>query len=125
VWRRSRSGCFTLNRRACAQEAPKEEKKSDAPTYYLLFLGLDLENIFMAFLSSSCRETAKNAIKKSQGGTAGKFFVFSKMWVKNFVFSFFLANLFRHGLPQKSFNGVFELSLSRNAQKRHTKATQN
>jgi hypothetical protein len=29
----------------------------------LRFSGLILENIFMGFLGSSCRETAKNAIK--------------------------------------------------------------
>jgi hypothetical protein len=34
----------------------------------LRFLGVILENIVMEFLSSSCRETAKNATKKNSKG---------------------------------------------------------
>jgi hypothetical protein len=42
-----------------------------APTYLFLrffeVFGMILENIFVVFLGSSCRETAKNAIKKIDG----------------------------------------------------------
>jgi hypothetical protein len=66
--------------------------------------------MFFLFLSSSCRETAKkNAIKKSKEKTAGK----------KFSPSFFLQKVFDIDFPQKGFNGVFELPLLRNAQKRH------
>jgi hypothetical protein len=71
----------------------------------LRFSGLILENIFMVFLGSSCRETAKNAIKKSMGKDERK----NK------------SQLF--GPKVKSFYGVFELPLLRNAQKRHKKIT--
>jgi hypothetical protein len=49
----------------------KKNPKNDVPTYlpffdiFLIFSGLVLENIVMVFLGSSCRETAKNAIKKN------------------------------------------------------------
>jgi hypothetical protein len=58
-----------------AQGALKKKKeKTGVPTYlpfflrFLRFSGLILENIFMVFLGSSCRETAKNAIKKNSMG---------------------------------------------------------
>jgi hypothetical protein len=67
----------------------------------------------MVFLGSSCRETAKNAIKKIDGKRRKEK-------------SFFSLNFFGQKVvcgvsqrPQKSFCGVFELPLMRNAQKRH------
>jgi hypothetical protein len=76
------------------------------------FSGLILQNTFMVFLGSSCGETAKNVIKKKSKGKGDrkKVFVFSTFWPKVFDMDF----------PQKVFNGVFELPLLRNAQKRHT-----
>jgi hypothetical protein len=60
--------------RARARGAKGIKKKSDVPTYvpaffeiFLRFLGLILENIFMVFLGSSCRETANSAIKQIDG----------------------------------------------------------
>jgi hypothetical protein len=54
------------------------------PTFFEIFLrfsGLILENIFMVFLGSSCRETAKNAIKKSRWeNTTGKKVFFSQLF---------------------------------------------
>jgi hypothetical protein len=78
----------------------------------LRFFGLILENIFMVFLGSSCRETAKNAIKKNR---------WEKTKGKKFFFSTFSAKVFDMDFPQKVFYGVFELPLLRNAQKRHKK----
>jgi hypothetical protein len=73
----------------------------------LRFSGLILENILMVFLGSSCRETAKNAIKIiSMGKDERKKVVFSQLFrPKVFVIDF----------PQKVFYGVFELPLLRNA----------
>jgi hypothetical protein len=65
---------------APAQGAPKKKKKTGGtylPTFFEIFLrfsGLILENIFMVFLSSSCRETAKNAINKNFDGERRKDF---------------------------------------------------
>jgi hypothetical protein len=67
----------------------------------LIFSGLILENILMVFLGSSCRETAKNAIKKNSMGKDEK--------------------NFRPKVFDIDFFGVFELPLLRNAQKRHKK----
>jgi hypothetical protein len=79
----------------------------------LRFSGLVLENIFMVFLGSSCRETAKNAIKKkSLGKDERKKGIFSQL---------FRPKVFDIDFPQKVFDGVFELPLLRNAQKRHKK----
>jgi hypothetical protein len=71
----------------------------------------------MAFLGSSCRETAKNAIKKIEGKRkkTGKKFLFSQLFRKNFL------DVLDMDFPQKVFNGVFELPLLKNAQKRHKK----
>jgi hypothetical protein len=76
----------------------------------LRFSGLILENIFMVFLGSSCRETAKNAIKKKSMGKDERKKVFSQL---------FRPKFFDIDFPQKVFCGVFELPLLRNAQKRH------
>jgi hypothetical protein len=49
----------------------RQIKKKQVPTYlplcefFLRFSGFVVTNIFMVVLSSSCRETAKNAIKKT------------------------------------------------------------
>jgi hypothetical protein len=74
----------------------------------LRFSGLILENIFMVFLSSSCRDTAKKRDKKIEGGKRqeNSFYVF-------FVKSFW------HGFPPNFSNGVFELALLRNAHQKH------
>jgi hypothetical protein len=95
----------------------EKKKKNDAPTCYLLpflefflrFSGLFLENTSMAFLGSSCRETAKNAIKTIEGEIRqeGSFFFSSQLFPKVFDMDF----------PQKLFDGVFELPLLRNALK--------
>jgi hypothetical protein len=58
----------------------------------LRFSGLILENMFMVFLGSSCRETAKNAIKNSKGKDDRK---------KVFFLSTFSAKSFGHGFPPK------------------------
>jgi hypothetical protein len=64
------------------------------------------------FLGSSCRETAKKAIKKMEGKTTGK----------SFFLSTFSAKVSDMGFLQKVFYGVFELLVLRNAQKRHKKS---
>jgi hypothetical protein len=80
----------------------------------LRFSGLILENIFMVFLGPSCRETAKNAIKKFDGKRRKETsLVFSTL---NFFGQFFLT-----WASPRAFYGVFELPLLRNAQKRHKK----
>jgi hypothetical protein len=53
--------------------AEEKKEKNDVPTYlpfwdFLRFSGPILENIFMVFLGSSCRETAKKAIKQKSMG---------------------------------------------------------
>ena len=59
----------------------------------------------MVFLGSSCRETAKNAIKKIRWEkTKGKKFFFSQL---------FRPKVFDIDFPQKVFYGVFELPLPR------------
>jgi hypothetical protein len=78
----------------------------------LRFSGLILENIFMVFLGSSCRETAKNAIKIISMGKDERIFFFPQL---------FRPKVFEIDSPQKVFYGVFELPLLRNAQKRHKK----
>jgi hypothetical protein len=81
----------------------------------LRFSGLILENIFMVFFGSSCRETAKNAIKKIRWEkTKGKKFFFSQL---------FRPKVFGIDFPQKVFYGVFELPLLRKAQKRQKKTS--
>jgi hypothetical protein len=81
----------------------------------LRFSGLILEHIFMVFLGSSCRETAKNAIKNLMGKDDRKKVFFSQL---------FRPKVFDMDFPQKVFNGVFELPWLRNAQKRHKKKSQ-
>jgi hypothetical protein len=73
------------------QGAPKKQKKK-RHTYlrtffgdFWRFSGLILENIPMVFLGSSCRETAKNAIKKSMGkDNRKKVFFLSTFSAKSF-----------------------------------------
>jgi hypothetical protein len=65
-WRSGTAGCCYHTRGA------EEKKKTDVPTYlpFLRFFEIfrsDLRKYFMVFLGSSCRETAKNAIKKIDG----------------------------------------------------------
>jgi hypothetical protein len=70
----------------------------------------------MVFWGSSCRETAKNAIKKNRWeNTKGKkfFFPVSPQLFRPKVFDMYF--------PKKVFCGVFELPLLRNAQKRWVK----
>jgi hypothetical protein len=71
----------------------------------------------MVFLGSSCRETAKNAIKKNSMGKDER--------KKAFFSQLFRPKVFDIGFPQKVFYGVFELPLLRNAQKRHKKIKKN
>jgi hypothetical protein len=64
------------------QGALKKKKNSDVPTYlffgdFLRFSCPILGNILMVFLSSSCRETGKNVIKKIEGKNEGIFFPLS------------------------------------------------
>jgi hypothetical protein len=68
----------------------------------------------MVFLGSSCRETAKNAIKKIEGKRRQE-----KRFFLNFFGQKFLDFL------QKVLHGVFELPLLRNAQKRYNKNLKN
>jgi hypothetical protein len=67
----------------------------------------------MVFLGSSCRETAKNAIKKKSMGKDER--------KKGFFSQLFRPKAFYIDFPQKFFFGVFELPLLRNARKRHKK----
>ena len=69
----------------------------------------------MAFLGSSCRETAKKAIKQIEGKRRQGIFFFSQM-------HFFGQKLLTWTSPN-FFWGVFELPMLRNAQKRHNKKT--
>jgi hypothetical protein len=95
----------------------KKIKKSDVPTYlpffeiFLRFSGLISENILMVFLGSSCRETAKNAIKTIEGKRRQETSFFS--------LNYFRPKAFDMKFPQKVVYGVFELPLLRNAQKCH------
>jgi hypothetical protein len=65
------------------------------------------------FLGSSCRETAKNAIKKKSMGKDERKKVFFPQIFRPKVFDMYF--------PQKVFYGVSELPLFRNAQKRWVK----
>jgi hypothetical protein len=91
------------------QGAPKKKrKKTGVPTYlpFLRFFEIfrsDFRNIVVVFLGSSCRETAKNAIKENRWGkTTGK---------KFFFLNFFRPKVFDIYFPKKVFNGIFELPL--------------
>jgi hypothetical protein len=98
------------------QEKKKKKGGTYLPTFFEIFLrfsGLILENIFIVFLGSSCRETAKNAIKKKSMGKDDR--------KKVFFSQLFRPKVFHMNFPQKVFYGVFELPLLRNAQKRHKK----
>jgi hypothetical protein len=112
----------TTHEQARSQGALKEKQKKRGclPTYlflrFLRFSGLILENIFMVFLGSSCRETAKNAIKKKSMGKDERIFFPSQL---------FRPKVFDIDFPQQVFYGVFELPLLRNAQKRHKKNLKN
>jgi hypothetical protein len=64
----------------------------------------------MVFLGSSCRETAKNAIKKKSMGKDDR--------KKVFFPQLFRPKVFDMDFPPKVFYGVFELPLLRNAQKK-------
>jgi hypothetical protein len=107
------AGCGAFSHQA--QGAPKEEKKTTyLPTYlFLRFFEIfrsDFRKYFMVFLGSSCRETAKNAIKK-------------KLWEKTTGKKnpqYFRPKVFDIDFSPKVFVvcGVFELTLLRNAQKR-------
>jgi hypothetical protein len=83
----------------------RKKEKSDVPSPTYLFLRFlkifrsDLKNIFMVFLGSSCRETAKNAIKKIEGKRRQDFF----------SSQLFRPKVFDMDFPQKVFNVVFEL----------------
>jgi hypothetical protein len=62
------------------------KKPTHLPTFFLRFSGLILENIFMVFLGSSCRETAKNAIKKNRWEkTKGKKLFFLNFFGQKFL----------------------------------------
>jgi hypothetical protein len=80
------------------EEKNKNKAAYRIPTYFfgdfLRFFYLILENICVVFLSSSCRETVKNAIKKIKG---------EKRQEKSFFSLNFFAKKNRHGLPPKSF----------------------
>jgi hypothetical protein len=69
----------------------------------------------MVFLGSSCRETAKNAIKKING----------KYDREKKNPQLFRPKVVHMDCFQNVFNGVFELPLLRNAQKRHKNPLQN
>jgi hypothetical protein len=99
------------------QGAPKKKKRRTyLPAFFEIFLrfsGLILENIFVVFWGSSCREIAKNTKKKIDG---------KRRKEKSFFFSqLFRPKVFDMGFSQKVFYGVFELPLMRNAQKLHKK----
>jgi hypothetical protein len=74
--------------------AEGKQKKHDVPTYYLPFFKSGFENIFMVFLCSSCRETAKNAIQKNRWeNTTGKKF-FSSQLFRPKVFDMYFPQFF-------------------------------
>jgi hypothetical protein len=87
---------------AASKGRGRKRKKSDVPTLiptyffgdFLRFSGLISENIFMVFLGSSCRETAKNAIKKIDGKRRQK---------KKFFFLNFFGQKFLTWTSPKSF----------------------
>jgi hypothetical protein len=79
-------------------------------------LCLILENILWCFWAPHAEKRPKNAIKKSRWEkTKGKKFFFSQL---------FRPKVFDMDFPQKVLNGVFELPLLRNAQKRHKSKSQ-
>jgi hypothetical protein len=88
----------------------KDERKKG---FFLNFFGqkfltcISPKKFFMVFLNSPCRETHKSAGKDER-----KKVLFSQL---------FRPKVFDMYFPQKVFYGVFELSLLRNAQKRHKK----
>jgi hypothetical protein len=95
-----------------ARGAKIKQKTMYLPPYryffgdFLRFSGLILENVFVVFLGSSCRETAKNAIKKSTGKYGhGRIF--------------FPPQLFRQKVFDMDFSQI--CFVMRNAQKRHKK----
>jgi hypothetical protein len=94
----------------------RNKTKNDAPTYlpFLRFFKTfrsDFSKYFSGVLGSSCRETAKNATKQIDG---------KRRKEKSFFFlNFFGQKLFDMDFSQKVFNGVFGLSVMRNAKKRH------
>jgi hypothetical protein len=100
------------------QGAPKKkEKKHDVPTSLPKkkkneIFWSDFRKHFMVFLGSSCRETAKNAIKNKSMGKDDR---------KKKKSQLFRPKVFDMDFPQNVFYGVFELPLLRNAQKRHKK----
>jgi hypothetical protein len=75
-----------------ARGAKEKKGEKNAPTYlpafffsdFLSFSGLVLENIFMVFWGSSCRETAKNAIKQVDGDDDRKKVFFLAFSAKSF-----------------------------------------
>jgi hypothetical protein len=93
----SESSClFFIAFLGVSQEAlkkKKEKRRTYLPTYllvdllrhFLRFLGLILENIVMVFLSSSCRETGKNGIKKSKRKNDRKQVFFLNFFGKKFL----------------------------------------
>jgi hypothetical protein len=111
-------GPLNLARTRGLQSEGRRRKKKKRRTYlpFLRFFEIfrsDFRKYFYGVFGSSCRETAKNAIKTNRWEkTKGKKFFFL-----NFFGQKFLTYIF----PQKFFYGVFELLLLRNAQKRHKK----
>ena len=104
------------------QGAPKEEKKSDVPTYlpFLRFFEIfrsDFRKYFYGVFGLLMqRNGQKRDKKKSMGKDERKKVFFSQL---------FRPKVFDIDFPQKVFNGVFELPLLRNAQKRHKKNLKN
>jgi hypothetical protein len=95
--------------RLALEDAPYKGRRrggKKTPTYLPTYLflrffeisGLILENIFMVFLGSSCRETAKNAIKKNR---------WEKDDRKKKKSSTFSAKSFLHGFSPKIFLWCF------------------
>jgi hypothetical protein len=78
-------------------EEKKVKRRTSLPFFEIVlrFSGLILDNIFMVLLSSSCRETAKNAIKKDRRGktTDGR----------TFFYLLFGQKVFDLDFPQKFF----------------------
>jgi hypothetical protein len=83
----------------------------------LRFSGLILENISWCFWAPHAEKRPKKRYKKNRWEkTEGKKFFFSQL---------FRPKVVDMDFSQKVFNGVFELPLMRNAQKRHTKNHKN
>jgi hypothetical protein len=104
----------------------KEEKATCLPAHFFFEIFQDLQVWFyeivlccVVFLSLSCicreRKRQKNAIKTNRR---------EKTTGKSFFSQLFWQTVFDMDLPQQVFNGVYELPMLKNSQKRHKKESE-